>query len=316
MAAATCGDLQTDAKNCGKCGNDCSAANASVMCVSAQCRRTCAADHADCNKDLDRGGDGDGCEVNLSEDASSCGACGASCREAAGTVATCSAAKCMSYGVSVSSAPFPGDVSHGGKGGSPFQRECAAGELVVGIDAVSDADAVYGFSVLCSRVALTKTSTTPGKAKLPEELGLSTPEPHALPLIGCAGPNSPGAIPPACLRPADAEPTTTRLRCPEGAVVAAVGGAITTYNGTTLGLKQLLLTCARAVPDAQRQIIFMPQSTLEVGTNASATEKFQTSCPKGAAVLGFSGGAGAFIDGISHSCTTLSLDYVPSEKAL
>jgi hypothetical protein len=80
-------DLQTDAANCGTCGNVCSMPNATASCVQGQCGlASCAVGYADCD-----GLAGDGCEALLASDASNCGTCGNAC--GAGTY--CSAGTCI-----------------------------------------------------------------------------------------------------------------------------------------------------------------------------------------------------------------------------
>jgi hypothetical protein len=261
------------------------------------------AGRADCNSDLDQGTQGDGCEASLADDPANCGSCGTRCSAEPASVASCSAAQCATYTATTETA-FAGDTLHGGMGGGPYMRQCERGEVVVGLDVVSDADTAWAFAVLCGRLALTNQA---GKTKLPEGLSLSSLDPHVLPLVGCDGPNSPGAIPPACLRPEGAAPPTTRMQCPAGAIVTGVGGATTTYSNASIGLKQVVLTCSAAAIGPQRELSFAEESKLSAGTDTSATEIFQTGCPKGAAVVGFSGNSGAYIDSIRHSCSPVTI---------
>jgi hypothetical protein len=66
-------NTDTDLGHCGKCGNSCSVANGSAKCVTGMCGvKSCTSPNADCN-----GLPGDGCEVNLSNNQTSCGGCGA-----------------------------------------------------------------------------------------------------------------------------------------------------------------------------------------------------------------------------------------------
>ena len=74
-----CADVQTDPKNCGACGHDCTRLPGVdptlVGCVAGVCdlRGACLAGHADCS-----GGYADGCETDLTL-ASHCGGCTVEC---------------------------------------------------------------------------------------------------------------------------------------------------------------------------------------------------------------------------------------------
>jgi hypothetical protein len=66
---------QTDAKNCGKCGNKCAGgANANPACVAGACGLACNMGFADCNMKAQ-----DGCESNSASDSANCGKCGNAC---------------------------------------------------------------------------------------------------------------------------------------------------------------------------------------------------------------------------------------------
>ena len=68
-------DLNSDAKNCGKCGFICQPNNATGLCEVGKCHiETCLSGYDDCN-DIDS----DGCEVNIDQDADNCGACKTVC---------------------------------------------------------------------------------------------------------------------------------------------------------------------------------------------------------------------------------------------
>ncbi len=68
-------DTMTSVQNCGSCGNTCALSNASPVCTGGTCRvGTCNTGFDNCNH-LDP----DGCEINLTNDAANCGACGNAC---------------------------------------------------------------------------------------------------------------------------------------------------------------------------------------------------------------------------------------------
>ncbi|MFO0563478.1 MAG: hypothetical protein U0269_35975 [Polyangiales bacterium] len=82
-------NTQSSAANCGACGNVCSVANGTPACTAGMCAvASCSMGFADCN-----GSVADGCEVNTSNSASNCGACGNVCTVANGTPA-CAAGMC------------------------------------------------------------------------------------------------------------------------------------------------------------------------------------------------------------------------------
>ncbi|MBP6832410.1 MAG: hypothetical protein KA978_16610 [Deltaproteobacteria bacterium] len=93
----------TDAVNCGACGHACSFAHAGASCSAGACvMGSCAQGFADCD-----GVAANGCEVDLSADASHCGACETACATDHGTPA------CVSGACGVGSCdPGFGDCDH------------------------------------------------------------------------------------------------------------------------------------------------------------------------------------------------------------
>ncbi len=64
-----------DPSNCGACGNVCpEVANATVQCIIGSCMLQCAPGFKDCDKDV-----ANGCEIDITSDASHCGACKNAC---------------------------------------------------------------------------------------------------------------------------------------------------------------------------------------------------------------------------------------------
>ena len=84
LASTGCeADVTADAKHCGTCENACSSSFATPACESSTCViETCDSGHDDCNHDAN-----DGCETDLTSDATNCGSCQASCTNPNGTTA-------------------------------------------------------------------------------------------------------------------------------------------------------------------------------------------------------------------------------------
>jgi hypothetical protein len=78
----------SDALNCGGCGNACELDHAQAACMAGECEvGSCDLDFDDCNGDP-----ADGCEVDLSSDPSHCSGCGNACTASE----VCSASDCVS----------------------------------------------------------------------------------------------------------------------------------------------------------------------------------------------------------------------------
>jgi len=83
-------DLESDSKNCGKCGFLCQPNNAFGKCLGGECKvEDCISGYADCNSI-----DSDGCEINTSQDVSNCGSCKHACNLPNATVA-CASGMCV-----------------------------------------------------------------------------------------------------------------------------------------------------------------------------------------------------------------------------
>ncbi len=82
--------LDSDANNCGACGNKCVTPGATTLCQNGLCAiNACAAPQADCNQIY-----ADGCEVNTQTDVNNCGACAKACINAHGTT-SCAGSTCL-----------------------------------------------------------------------------------------------------------------------------------------------------------------------------------------------------------------------------
>ena len=83
-------NLTANVNNCGTCGNVCSFANASGACSAGACHiGSCNSGFGDCNSN-----GADGCETNLTNNVTNCGACGNVC-SFNHAVGACAAGACM-----------------------------------------------------------------------------------------------------------------------------------------------------------------------------------------------------------------------------
>jgi hypothetical protein len=84
-----CTNLQNDPNHCGACNTACTKnANQSAFCLAGVCDAQCDTNFGDCNMQA-----GDGCETNLTNDASHCGACNFACT-AANASTKCTTGQC------------------------------------------------------------------------------------------------------------------------------------------------------------------------------------------------------------------------------
>ena len=91
--SGTCINTMSDVTNCGACGVVCPTYPFSTTsCVSGICNITCYPNQFDCNNNII-----DGCEVNISNDANNCGACGVVCPSYPNSTAGCSGGICFIY---------------------------------------------------------------------------------------------------------------------------------------------------------------------------------------------------------------------------
>jgi hypothetical protein len=68
-------DLNSDVRNCGRCGTRCpDGINARAACLAGSCGVACVVGAGDCD-----GNPANGCETRLNESNTHCGACGMAC---------------------------------------------------------------------------------------------------------------------------------------------------------------------------------------------------------------------------------------------
>lgn len=136
MCGAACVDLMTSVTNCGACGVDCNSAfsHAFGTCVAGVCRSAaCRSGFGDCD-----GNSANGCELDVTGDATNCGACrnrcsfanaSASCVASTCTRGACSAGfgDCDGSGTNGCEAPLSADRNNCGSCGVV----CASGQVCI-----------------------------------------------------------------------------------------------------------------------------------------------------------------------------------------
>src|SRR6185436_120507 len=70
-------NTNTNASNCGACGNICTNAHGTTTCTTGACVPSCTAGFGNCD-----GNATNGCETNTNTSITSCGACGTACNYA------------------------------------------------------------------------------------------------------------------------------------------------------------------------------------------------------------------------------------------
>jgi hypothetical protein len=172
---------------------------------------------------------------------------------------------------------------------------CPPNEVVVGIegvgadlDASSLRDTVWGIAARCAHLGLRRTTT-----------GYVVdiyPDPTALPLQG-------GNIAPL--------PSTFIFNCPqspEPTIVSEVSGSTGRPGSYTEDLNVITLGCSTVRVDESLQVrVDSPVVTKTIGSSQGHVMDFSNVCDPGAAVNGFTGRSGAFVDAISISCANLSV---------
>jgi hypothetical protein len=89
--SGACVDTQTNLAACGACGRACAINNASPACRAGACAiERCNQGFGDCNSMAS-----DGCETNLQNDITHCGACGMACRPLDNATVVCRAGACV-----------------------------------------------------------------------------------------------------------------------------------------------------------------------------------------------------------------------------
>jgi hypothetical protein len=188
------------------------------------------------------------------------------------------------YGITT--APGTLQTAFEGDGGGPFDMPCPPNELVVGIKVVAD-DAVWGFGAKCGRLDLRRLASG-------EYVVNVTPASMFFPIVG-------GNI--------EGPPPRFALECPEATVVSAIAGTTWAPDPYPETLKMISLSCSKITVDATLRVILEPPiSTLTAGIDTSTVRSFSFPCGPGAAVNGFLGRSGAFLDAFSVSCATLRVE--------
>jgi hypothetical protein len=84
-------NTKTDINNCGSVGNVCSSAGGTASCSNGVCAIACSAGRSNCD-----GSVSNGCEINTTNNLSSCGSCGNVCADEENMATMCSLSTCVS----------------------------------------------------------------------------------------------------------------------------------------------------------------------------------------------------------------------------
>ncbi len=90
LCSGACVNTTNDPMRCGSCTNVCpTPAHAIPVCAAGACAFVCAAGYGDCDRNASNG-----CEVDLSSTAASCGSCTGACPARANATSTCASTTC------------------------------------------------------------------------------------------------------------------------------------------------------------------------------------------------------------------------------
>lgn len=280
-----CGDTQRDRDNCGECSHVCSFANAEPSCNAGSCAiARCDDGYADCDGDA-----ANGCEAEL-DTAANCGACGVSCETDSTTLRACNAGSCGTLQLSVGE-PEPIGSVNGSLGGDVYTHVCPPGEIITGLEIAVSQSVTYGFSAKCSAISLTGTFDAP-------QIAVGPPHLSTVPVGGFAN---------SVIEQAD---------CPENTVVTATSGSLIMFSGETrLFIKTVLLACSR-VSRVTPSWVFVPERLVPSANSPDPGDgSYSETCGPGQVLTGFTGYAGAAIDGLQAHCSTLNLLAASSTAA-
>ncbi|MFT3712556.1 MAG: MopE-related protein [Archangium sp.] len=148
-----------DVNNCGSCGNMCAFANATPACSTSTCQiQSCNTNYRNCNNV-----NGDGCEVNVSNNPDACGNCTTVCPNRPNAARYCSLNAC---GFSC----IPGFLDQDGLSANGCEYTCT----MMGVDDPDDlgtdqnCDGIDGDESKAIFVALTGNDFNPGTKALPK----------------------------------------------------------------------------------------------------------------------------------------------------
>lgn len=272
-----CGDTQSDPNHCGQCGHVCALADAEAACTSGRCVvKACASGFADCDADA-----ANGCETSL-DSSSHCGACGVTCETDSVAIRACNAGSCAALQLAVGE-PEPVGLVNGSLGGDVYAHMCPPGEVITGLEIAISQEITYGFKAKCAPVSLTGTWDEP---RIVVGASYSLPSPV-------------GSFDGLAIEQAD---------CPPNTVVTGTSGALIQFDGETRDfIKTVLLACSR-VGRVAPSFVFVPDRLVpQANSPIPGDGSYSESCGPDRVLTGFTGYAGAAVDGLQAHCSPLSL---------
>jgi hypothetical protein len=179
--------------------------------------------------------------------------------------------------------PAPVGSVNGSIGGDVYTHVCPSGEVVTGLEiAVSDS-VTYGFNAKCAPVSLTGTWDEP-------RISVGASHPLPIPVGGFAS---------SVIEQAD---------CPDDTLVTGTSGSLIIFSGETRHfIKTVLLACSR-ISRVTPSVVFVPDSLVPPPSSSEPGDRsYSESCGSGQVLTGFTGYAGAAVDGLQAHCSSLML---------
>ncbi|MET0390533.1 MAG: hypothetical protein ABW321_31465 [Polyangiales bacterium] len=235
------------------------------------------------------------CDADLTSDPEHCGQCETRCEADADAIADCVDGRCVAYRSGVQP-PAWTDATAGNPGGglTDYPRPCDAGELLVGLTAITDGVSCELFNIapICARPQLVAYEN--------DELGVHYASARQL---GFASDIV-----------AEAGSVERDLLCADGEAVTRIGvlnGPITIGDQTYTTITRLHVECSHIAFDWDKQLTLSAAQVLDTDPSNSLSgtpHEPALSCPAGHVVTGLRGRAGGGLDSLELQCAELRMN--------